>query len=86
MSMCLLISINRFAVKIYLIFRFGRSAALLHIVDEISHASPDTPIAPQVILRQARVMKDTGDLHTALRILDAVVSGGTHKCCYLYSM
>ncbi|XP_076449884.1 uncharacterized protein LOC143286163 [Babylonia areolata] len=55
-------------------YRFGKSAALLSIVDTIRQASPDTAIAPQVILRQARVMKDRGDLHTSMRVLDAVIT------------
>lgn len=56
--------------------RFGRSPALLRVVDEIMHISPTTAIAPQVILRKARVMKDSGDLHGSIRILDAVISRG----------
>lgn len=55
-------------------YRYGRSAALLRVVEEITRLSSDTPIAPQVILRQARVMKDGGDLHTAMRVLDDVIS------------
>ena len=54
-------------------YRFGKSTPLLNIVDIISKESPTTPIGPQVILRQARVKKDTGDLHTAMRVLDQVV-------------
>lgn len=38
--------------------------------------SPETPIAPQVVLRKARVLKDTGDLHGSMKILDAVISKG----------
>ena len=50
---------------------------MLRVVDEILRVSHDTAIAPQVILRQARVMKDSGDLHTALRVFDAVISRGS---------
>lgn len=55
-------------------YRFGRSTPLLGVVDDIMKVSPQTAIAPQVILRKARVMKDSGDLHGAMRILEAVVS------------
>ncbi|XP_025114700.1 alpha-protein kinase 1-like [Pomacea canaliculata] len=55
-------------------YRFGRSGALLNVVDEIMQVSPETPIAPQVVLRKARVLKDTGDLHGSMKILDAVIS------------
>ncbi|KAK7493862.1 hypothetical protein BaRGS_00015003 [Batillaria attramentaria] len=56
------------------LYRFGRSKPVLRVACEIQRASPDTAIAPQVILRQARVMKDDGDLNGAMRIIQAIIN------------
>ena len=55
-------------------YRFGLSRALLKTVDEILLKSPQTPVAPQVVIRKARIMKDDGDLHGAMKVLDAVLT------------
>ncbi|XP_025115478.1 uncharacterized protein LOC112576876 isoform X2 [Pomacea canaliculata] len=45
---------------------------LLQLADEIMNVSPETPVAPQVVLRKARVLKDNGDLNGAMRILNKI--------------
>ncbi len=40
----------------------GDSSAIMAIVDFIVRVSPDTPIAPQILTRKARVRKNDGDL------------------------
>lgn len=57
-------------------YRFGASRALLQVLDILLDRAPHTPVAPQVIIRKARVMKDDGDLHGAVRVLDAVITRG----------
>ncbi|XP_048255079.1 alpha-protein kinase 1-like [Haliotis rufescens] len=55
-------------------YRFGASRALLQVLNILLDRAPHTPVAPQVIIRKARVMKDDGDLHGAVRVLDAVIT------------
>ncbi|XP_067652821.1 alpha-protein kinase 1-like [Haliotis asinina] len=55
-------------------YRFGASRALLKVLNILLESGPHTPVAPQVIIRKARVMKDDGDLHGAVRVLDAVIT------------
>ena len=49
------------------------SKALLHVVDLIKQADPEIAIAPQVQVRKARVLKDEGDLHGAMKVLDEIL-------------
>lgn len=51
----------------------GASKALLPVVDMIKQADPTVAIAPQVQVRKARVLKDEGDLHGAMKVLDQIL-------------
>ncbi|XP_055959422.1 alpha-protein kinase 1 [Patella vulgata] len=63
-------------------YRYGNSKQLMNIVDFIWQMEPDTRIVPQVIVRRARLMKDSGNLHGAMQILDALVKKQVYKWDY----
>ncbi|KAK6185481.1 hypothetical protein SNE40_007703 [Patella caerulea] len=54
-------------------YRYGNSNQIMKMVDLILQLRPDTCTAPQVILRKARLMKDSGDLHGAMNILNGLI-------------
>lgn len=41
----------------------GSSHTTLQLVEYLKTNSPDTAIAPQILIRKVRVMKNAGDLH-----------------------
>ncbi|XP_028418422.1 alpha-protein kinase 1-like isoform X2 [Dendronephthya gigantea] len=49
------------------------SKNLLQVVDMIKKADPLVAIAPQVQVRKARVLKDEGDLHGAMKVLNDIL-------------
>ena len=54
------------AALVFVMDRFtywqGSSHTTLQLVEYLKTNSPDTPIAPQLLIRKVRVMKNTGDL------------------------
>eukprot|EP00106_Octopus_bimaculoides_P008233 XP_014775675.1 PREDICTED: uncharacterized protein LOC106872983 isoform X3 [Octopus bimaculoides] len=52
---------------------YGGSEVLLKIIDHILVLSPSTVIAPQLTIRRARIMKDNGNLHGAIEVLDGLI-------------
>ncbi|CAI9723490.1 Hypothetical predicted protein [Octopus vulgaris] len=52
---------------------YGGSKVLLNIIDHILVLSPSTVIAPQLTIRRARIMKDNGNLHGAIEVLDSLI-------------
>ena len=57
---------NTVAALVFVMDRFsywqGSSHRTLKFVDYLKTNSPVTPIAPQLLIRKARVMKNAGDL------------------------
>ncbi|XP_067652623.1 alpha-protein kinase 1-like [Haliotis asinina] len=51
----------------------GTSKPLLQIVDFIKEKCPEVAIAPQIQVRKARLLKDEGDLHGAIKVLNQVL-------------
>ncbi|XP_046577085.1 uncharacterized protein LOC124284980 isoform X2 [Haliotis rubra] len=51
----------------------GTSKPLLQIVEFIKEKCPEVAIAPQIQVRKARLLKDEGDLHGAIKILNQVL-------------
>ena len=47
----------------------GSSKRTLQLVEHLETHSPDTAIAPQLIIRKVRIMKNTGDLQGILAIV-----------------
>jgi hypothetical protein len=46
---------------------------LLQVVDLIKQTDPLVAIAPQIQVREARVLKDEGDLHGAMKVLNNIL-------------
>lgn len=65
------------AALVFVMDRFsywqGSSHTTLQLVDFLKTNSPTTPIAPQLLIRKARVMKNAGDLHGAEKALDELL-------------
>ena len=61
------------AALVFVMDRFsywqGSSHTTLQLVDFLKTNSPTTPIAPQLLIRKARVMKNAGDLHGVYVVL-----------------
>ena len=57
---------SKVAALVFVTDRFsywlGRSRTTLRLVDYLRTNSPGTAIAPQLLIREARVMKNDGDL------------------------
>lgn len=51
----------------------GASRALIQVAKLIKQADPLVAIAPQVQVREARVLKDEGDLHGAMKVLNEIL-------------
>ena len=51
----------------------GGSKSLLQVVKMIKQADPMVAIAPQIQVREARVLKDDGDLHGAMKVLNNIL-------------
>ena len=51
----------------------GGSKGLLQVVNMIKQADPLVAIAPQIQVREARVLKDDGDLHGAMKVLNNIL-------------
>ncbi|CAH1777725.1 unnamed protein product [Owenia fusiformis] len=74
------------AAALFLIDRFmywfGGSPTLLRLIATIEESSPDTPIAPQIMIRKARVKKDRGQLQEAEIILNKITNTCKGKWVY----
>ncbi|XP_071084410.1 alpha-protein kinase 1-like [Haliotis cracherodii] len=51
----------------------GTSKPLLQVVEFIKEKCPEVSIAPQIQVRKARLLKDEGDLHGAIQVLNQVL-------------
>ena len=77
---------NTVAALLFVMDRFsywqGSSHTTLELVDYLKTNSPVTPIAPQLLIRKARVMKNDGKLHgmKVRAIFNFSVSSGI-ICC-----
>lgn len=69
-----------FVVDRFVYWRDG-SSALLNIVDQIQKLAPSIPVAPQLVIRKARVMKDNGDLHGSIQVLDSLTEQKWDPAC-----
>ena len=73
---------NKVAALVFVMDRFsywqGSSHRTLRLVDYLKKNSPATPIAPQLLIRKARVMKNAGNLHgmKVTAIFNCLVSSG----------
>ena len=74
---------NTVAALVFVMDRFsywqGSSNRTLDLVDYLKSNSPDTPIAPQLLIRKARVMKNAGNLHgrKVISIFNYLMSSGS---------
>ena len=68
---------NMAACLVYVVDRAtywsGASKSLLQVVELIKEADPLVAIAPQVQVREARVLKDEGDMHGAMKVLSNIL-------------
>lgn len=78
----------RAASAIFLVDRFlywtDDSRELLRITRKLHQRYPGTPIAPQVVIRQARVYFSTGKLQKAEYILGNLISNSGSTGCWKY--
>jgi hypothetical protein len=76
------------AAILFLIDRYiywqGGSQTLLDIVDSIMKEKPELPIAPQLVIRKARVMRTSGDLQGLYNIY-IIYTNHIHYACLLIS-
>ncbi|KAK7177244.1 hypothetical protein R3I93_001284 [Phoxinus phoxinus] len=67
-----------------LLYWMDGSHVLLKIAKALHKRYPDVPIAPQVIIRQARVYLNTGKLQKAEFILSSLISNEASTGCWTY--
>ncbi|XP_039524847.1 alpha-protein kinase 1 isoform X3 [Pimephales promelas] len=67
-----------------LLYWMDGSHVLLKIAKALHKRYPDVPIAPQVIIRQARVYLNTGKLQKAEFILSSLISSNASTGCWPY--
>ncbi|KAI4891684.1 hypothetical protein NFI96_020320 [Prochilodus magdalenae] len=60
------------------------SHTLLKIAKEIHKRYPETPVAPQIVIRQARIYLNTGKLQKAEYILSSLISNCGATGCWRY--
>ncbi|XP_064598888.1 alpha-protein kinase 1-like [Liolophura sinensis] len=53
---------------------YGGAKVILNVVSVLAACDQCPAIAPQMLIRKARVLKDSGDLHGAVRVLHAIVA------------
>ncbi|XP_030636617.1 alpha-protein kinase 1 isoform X2 [Chanos chanos] len=77
------------ASAVFLVDRFlymiDSSHTLLRIAKALHKRYPETPIAPQVVIRRARVYLNTGKLQTAEYILSSLISNSGETGCWRYA-
>jgi hypothetical protein len=78
------------AAVLFLIDRYiywqGGSQTLLDIVDSIMKEKPELPIAPQLVIRKARVLRTSGDLQGLYNIYYIIYTNHIiHYACLLIS-
>ncbi|XP_054592314.1 alpha-protein kinase 1 isoform X2 [Nothobranchius furzeri] len=73
---------------VFLVDRFiywrDESSQLLKIAKLLHHQHPDTPIAPQLVIRQARVYVNSGRLQKAEYILSSLINNSGTTGCWVY--
>jgi alpha-kinase len=62
---------------------YGNPEYILNKVEQIRKEAPTTPIAPQVILRKARFLKDGGSLQNAEKTLDFILYDKRHRGAFI---
>ncbi|XP_069015243.1 alpha-protein kinase 1 [Embiotoca jacksoni] len=73
---------------VFLVDRFlywtDESSRLLKIAKRLHRRHPDTPIAPQLVIRQARVYLNSGKLQKAEYILSSLINTSGTTGCWMY--
>ncbi|KAG7497903.1 alpha-protein kinase 1 isoform X1 [Solea senegalensis] len=73
---------------VFLVDRFlywtDESSRLLKITKLLHRCHPDTPVAPQLVIRQARVYLNSGKLQKAEYILSRLINSSGATGCWLY--
>ncbi|XP_056156452.1 alpha-protein kinase 1 isoform X2 [Lampris incognitus] len=73
---------------VFLVDRFlywmDESSQLLKITKLLHRRHPDTPVAPQLVIRQARVYMNSGKLQKAEYILSSLINNSGATGCWLY--
>ncbi|KAF7658457.1 hypothetical protein LDENG_00012660 [Lucifuga dentata] len=73
---------------IFLVDRFlywtDESSRLLKITKLLHRCHPDSPVAPQLVIRQARVYLNSGKLQKAEYILSSLISNSGATGCWVY--
>ncbi|XP_018529772.1 alpha-protein kinase 1 isoform X1 [Lates calcarifer] len=74
---------------IFLVDRFlywtDKSSQLLKITKLLHRCHPDTPVAPQLVIRQARVYLNSGKLQKAEYILSSLINNSGATGCWVYN-
>ncbi|KPP69125.1 Alpha-protein kinase 1-like [Scleropages formosus] len=86
---CILVGDSQSAVSVvFLMDRFlywtDASNQLLRIIKALHKYYPDTPIAPQVVIRQARLSVSSGKLQKAEYILSSLINNSGETGCWKY--
>ncbi|XP_076866648.1 alpha-protein kinase 1 [Brachyhypopomus gauderio] len=66
------------------LYRIDSSHTLLKIAKALHRRYPETPIAPQVVIRQARIYLNTGKLEKAEYILSSLINNSGATGCWKY--
>ncbi|XP_056225567.1 alpha-protein kinase 1 isoform X2 [Seriola aureovittata] len=73
---------------VFLVDRFlywtDESSRLLNITKLLHRRHPDTPVAPQLVIRQARVYLNSGKLQKAEYILNSLINNSGATGCWVY--
>ncbi|XP_044198373.1 alpha-protein kinase 1 [Thunnus albacares] len=73
---------------VFLVDRFlywtDESSRLLKITKLLHRCHPDTPVAPQLVIRQARVYLNSGKLQKAEYILSSLINNSGATGCWVY--
>nr|XP_019955751.1 PREDICTED: alpha-protein kinase 1 [Paralichthys olivaceus] len=73
---------------VFLVDRFlywtDESSRLLKITKLLHRCQPDTPVAPQLVIRQARVYLNSGKLQKAEYILSSLINNSGATGCWVY--
>uniref|UniRef100_A0A4W4GIC1 Alpha-type protein kinase domain-containing protein n=1 Tax=Electrophorus electricus TaxID=8005 RepID=A0A4W4GIC1_ELEEL len=77
-AMSLIFLVDRF------LYRIDSSHTLLKIAKALHKRYPETPVAPQVVIRQARVYLNTGKLQKAEYILSSLINNSGATGCWKY--
>lgn len=64
---------------------YGGAKVILNVVSQLEACDQSPAIAPQMLIRKARVLKDSGDLHGAVRVLHAIMASDWNSTGNAYS-